>query len=116
MEAVKQTRFVKPVVAYKTGSSRTGDQASLSHTGSLAGRQEIYEGALRQSGVLYVDSTERLLDAARALNLCPLPEGNRVAILSSMTLANGHAWEYLVLPNASYRSGWASKWRIFRSR
>jgi acyl-CoA synthetase (NDP forming) len=82
MEATKQTRFVKPVVAYKTGSSRTGDRASLSHTGSLAGRHEIYAGALKQSGVLYVDSAERLLDAARALALCPLPKGGNVAILS----------------------------------
>jgi acyl-CoA synthetase (NDP forming) len=82
MEATMQTRFAKPIVAYKTGSSRTGDQASLSHTGSLAGRHEIYEGALKQSGALYVDSAERLLDAARALALCSLPEGSRVAILS----------------------------------
>jgi acetate---CoA ligase (ADP-forming) subunit alpha len=82
MEAMKQTRFVKPVVAYKTGSSRTGNQASLSHTGSLAGRQEIYEGALKQCGVLYVDSAETLLDTSRALSLCPLPEGRRVAVLS----------------------------------
>ena len=82
MEAMKQTRFVKPVVAYKTGSSRTGNQASLSHTGSLAGRQEIYEGALKQCGVLYVDGAETLLDASRALSLCPLPEGRRVAVLS----------------------------------
>jgi acyl-CoA synthetase (NDP forming) len=82
MEAMRQTRFLKPVVAYKTGSSRTGDQASLSHTGSLAGRQELYEGALRQCGVLYVDGAERLLDVARALSLCPAPEGRRVAILS----------------------------------
>jgi acyl-CoA synthetase (NDP forming) len=80
--AMKQTRFVKPLVAYKTGRSRTGDQASLSHTGSMAGRHEIYEGALKQSGVLYVASSERLLDAARALDLCPLPKGGRVAILS----------------------------------
>ena len=82
MEATKQTRFAKPVVAYKTGSSRTGDQASLSHTGSLAGRHEIYEGALKQSGVLHVDTAERLLDTARALALCPLPKGKRIAILS----------------------------------
>jgi acyl-CoA synthetase (NDP forming) len=82
MEAMRQTRFVKPVVAYKTGRSRTGDRASLSHTGSLAGRQEIYEGALKQSGALYVDGAETFMDAARALSLCPLPEGGRVAILS----------------------------------
>ena len=82
METTKQARFMKPIVAYKTGKSRTGDRASLSHTGSLAGRHEIYEGALKQSGVLCVDSAERLLDAARALALCPLPKGCHVAILS----------------------------------
>ena len=82
MEAAQQTRFEKPVVAYKTGSSRTGDQASLSHTGSLAGRHEIYEGAFKQCGMLVVGSSESLLDSARALALCPLPRGRKVAILS----------------------------------
>jgi acyl-CoA synthetase (NDP forming) len=48
----------------------------------LAGRHEIYEGALKQCGVLYVGSAESLLDAARALALCPLPRGKKVAILS----------------------------------
>lgn len=82
MEAMKKTRFAKPVVVYKTGSSHTGNQASQSHTGSLAGRHEIYEGALKQSGVLFVDSAERLLDTAHALALCPLPNGGRIAILT----------------------------------
>lgn len=82
MDAVKEARFAKPVVAYKTGSSRTANQASASHTGSLAGKHEIYAGAFKQAGVLQVDSVESLLDAARALSLCPLPEGGRVAILT----------------------------------
>ncbi len=83
LAAMKNTRFAKkPVVAYKTGNSRTGNQASASHTGSLAGKQEIYEGALKQAGVLQVDSAERLLDTARALSLCPLPAERKVAILT----------------------------------
>ena len=82
LAAMKGACFAKPVVAYKTGSSRTGNQASASHTGSLAGKHEIYEGALKQAGVLQVDSAEMLLDTARALALCPLPAGKRVAILT----------------------------------
>jgi acyl-CoA synthetase (NDP forming) len=78
LAAMKNARFAKPVVAYKTGNSRTGNQDS----GSLAGKQEIYEGALKQAGVLQVDSAERLLDTARALALCPLPGGGKVAILT----------------------------------
>ncbi len=82
MEAVKEAHLAKPVVAYKTGSSRTANQASASHTGSLAGKHEIYAGAFRQAGVLQVDSAESLLDAARALALCPLPDGGKIAILT----------------------------------
>jgi acetyl-CoA synthetase (ADP-forming) len=83
MEAAGKNRGKKPVLAYKTGSARQGDQASLSHTGSLAGNHEVYKGALRQAGVLCVDSTEELLDLAHALSVCPLPKGPRIAILSA---------------------------------
>ncbi|MFP3927621.1 MAG: hypothetical protein ACLFUP_01850 [Desulfobacteraceae bacterium] len=57
-------------------------RASLSHTGSLAGRDELYHGLFRQAGVLRVEGTEELLDASRALAFSPLPAGNRVAVLT----------------------------------
>jgi len=82
MEAAKTHRGRKPAVAYKTGSALTGDRASLSHTGSMAGRHEIYEGAMKQAGILPVNSAEALLDTARALAMCPPPKGPRIAILS----------------------------------
>lgn len=83
MEAARANMGKKPIVAYKTGDSETGDRASLSHTGSLAGNQEVYEGALRQVGILYADSTQSLLDLAQALAVCPPPKGPRVAILTA---------------------------------
>jgi len=73
----------KRIVVYKTGRSPLGDQASLSHTGSMAGSHEIYEGAFRQAGVLSVASAEELLDTAKALDRCPYPEGPRIAVLSA---------------------------------
>ena len=82
MEAAKEHRGRKPVVGYKTGSALTGNQASLSHTGSMAGRHEIYEGAMKQAGILPVNNAEALLDTARAFAMCPLPKGPKVAILS----------------------------------
>jgi acyl-CoA synthetase (NDP forming) len=48
----------------------------------MAGRYEIYRGALKQSGILCVDSAEALLDAAKALSICTPPEGPAVAVLS----------------------------------
>ena len=82
MEAARRGNREKPILAYKVGRSATSDKASQFHTGSLAGKHEIYEGAFKQAGILTVGSSEELLDAAKALATCPLPEGNRVAVLS----------------------------------
>ncbi|MFP4037900.1 MAG: hypothetical protein ACLFUE_10280 [Desulfobacteraceae bacterium] len=64
-------------------------RASLSHTGSLAGRDELYHGLFRQAGVLRVEGTEELLDASRALAFSPLPAGNRVAVLTGQARPRG---------------------------
>jgi acyl-CoA synthetase (NDP forming) len=82
MEMAASLRGKKPVIAYKAGKSEKGDSASRFHTGSLAGDHEIWTGAMRQAGVLQVESAEELLDTAKALDVCVLPGGPRVAVLS----------------------------------
>ena len=82
LAAARENAGKKPVVAYKTGSGTVGDAAARSHTGSLAGRHEIYTHAFRQAGMLVVDSTQSLLDTAKALASCPIPSGPGVAVLS----------------------------------
>lgn len=82
MEVAERGKGAKPILAYKVGRSPTSDQASRFHTGSLAGKHDVYEGAFKQAGVLTVGSSEELLDAAKALAACPPPGGNRVAVLS----------------------------------
>ncbi len=82
LEETRRLRGRKPMVIYKVGKGDVADLASRSHTGSLAGRHELYQGAFRQAGLLTADSAEALLDASVALARCPLPAGRRVAILS----------------------------------
>ncbi|HMK53073.1 MAG TPA: CoA-binding protein [Thermodesulfobacteriota bacterium] len=82
MEVVKRCNSEKPVLVYKVGRSSTSDKASQFHTGSLAGKHEIYESAFKQAGILAVGSSEELLDTAKALTMCPLPKGKKVAVLS----------------------------------
>jgi acyl-CoA synthetase (NDP forming) len=79
----KEMKGSKPIIAYKTGRAQSGDSASRFHTGSLAGRYELYRGAFRQAGILEVGDTEELLDTAKALDSLPQLQGNRVAVLSS---------------------------------
>jgi acyl-CoA synthetase (NDP forming) len=82
MEVVRRGDRQKPILAYKVGCSSTSDKASQFHTGSLAGKHEIYESAFKQSGILTVGTSEELLDTAKALTMCPLPQGNKAAVLS----------------------------------
>jgi acetyl coenzyme A synthetase (ADP forming)-like protein len=81
IEAVRRIR--KPIVAIKTGRSKRGAKAVFSHTGSIAGSDEVYSAAFRQAGVLRVDNIDDLFDAALAFSCQPLPEGNNVAIFSN---------------------------------
>jgi acyl-CoA synthetase (NDP forming) len=82
MEVARSIRGRKPVLVYKVGRSEVSDRASQFHTGSLAGQYKVYQGAFRQTGMLAVTSLEELLDTAKALDSCPVPEGNRAAVLS----------------------------------
>ncbi len=76
-------RVTKPIIAIKTGRSKRGAKAVFSHTGSIAGSDEIFSAAFRQAGILRVDSIEDVFDAALAFSCQPLPGGNNVAILSN---------------------------------
>ncbi|MGI6603958.1 MAG: hypothetical protein ACOX2S_02585 [bacterium] len=48
----------------------------------MAGSDNIYEAAFRQAGILRVDTVEELLDAAKAIAMQPLPQGNRIVVLT----------------------------------
>jgi len=61
----------KPIVALKTGRSRQAVKAAQSHTGSLAGSNEVWEAALKQAGIINVNSLEEMVDVTRALYMLP---------------------------------------------
>ena len=82
MEAVSEVAPHKPLLAYKTGRSPEVAGPARSHTGSLAGRYEIYRDGLRQAGMLWVDSPQELMDAAKLFTSREQLRGSRVAIVS----------------------------------
>jgi len=82
VQVARETAKAKPVIALKVGRSMAGARAAASHTGSLAGDALIVDAALRQAGVVRVSNVDELFDMAYILSTCPIPGGNRVAILS----------------------------------
>ena len=74
---------VKPVVAVKAGRTAAGRRAASSHTGSLAGADEVYAAAFRRCCVVRASGVEELLDLCDAFAHLPAPSGRRVAIVTN---------------------------------
>jgi acetate---CoA ligase (ADP-forming) len=83
-EIAREVSAAKPIVVMKTGKSEVGSKAALSHTGSVAGSDAIYEGAFKQAGIIRARTILEFYDTVRAFAKQPVPEGNRVSILTHM--------------------------------
>lgn len=73
----------KPIVALKAGRSAAGASAASSHTGSLAGADKAADALLKQCGVIREFSLKNLFATAKVFANCPIPKGNRVAIITN---------------------------------
>ena len=73
----------KPILALKAGRSAAGASAASSHTGSLAGADKAANALLTQSGVIREYSLKNLFATAKVFANCPIPKGNRVAIITN---------------------------------
>ena len=81
--ALRDAAAVKPVLVLKTGRTASGQAATASHTGALAGAHAAFRAACKQTGAIEVDRVQTLFNAALALAYQPLPAGNRIAILTN---------------------------------
>lgn len=78
----KEISKKKPIILWKGGNTEAGARAAASHTGALAGSRAVWDGALRQAGIISVKSFEEVLDCLYIFHLQPVPEGRRVCIVS----------------------------------
>lgn len=72
----------KPLVLAKVGRSKAGVRAAASHTGALAGVDAVFDGVIRQHGIVRARNEEHMLDMVEAFACCALPQDNGLAIIT----------------------------------
>lgn len=83
MSAARATSRNKPVIVVKSGRVAEGAKAAASHTGALAGSDEIFDAAIRRAGMLRVYTINNLFDAVETLARTRPIKGNRLIILTN---------------------------------
>lgn len=80
--AQKITRY-KPILAQYVGGSEAGARAGMSHTGAMAGPDNLYDGIFRQAGIIRVQSIEDLYSHGWALATQPPLKGKRLGVVTN---------------------------------
>ena len=83
MSAARAAARSKPVMVLKAGRMAEGARAAASHTGALAGADDVYDAAIRRAGMLRVYTTEDLFAAVETLARARPLFGERLAILTN---------------------------------
>ncbi len=83
LSAAREVALSKPIIVIKAGRSAQAAKAAASHTGSLAGSDEVLDAAFHRSGVLRVNRISELFYLAEALSKQPRPRGPRLTILTN---------------------------------
>ena len=83
LSAAREVSLTKPIIVIKAGRTAAAAKAAASHTGSLAGSDDVLDAAFRRSGVLRVDYLSHLFSMAEVLAKQPHPRGPRLTIVTN---------------------------------
>jgi acetyltransferase len=83
LSAAREVALTKPVIVIKAGRTEAAARAAASHTGALAGSDDVLDAAFRRSGVLRVDTIAEVFYMAEVLSKQPRPRGPRLTVLTN---------------------------------
>ena len=83
MSAARAAARNKPLLVIKSGRVAEGAAAAASHTGALAGADDVYDAAISRAGMLRVYSIDELFAASETLSRARPLKGERLAIMTN---------------------------------
>jgi acetyl coenzyme A synthetase (ADP forming)-like protein len=82
IEVASKVTKKKPIVALKAGKTEAGARAAASHTGAIAGSDNIYDAAFAQTGILRMRDMEEFFDVGKALATQPPAAGKNIGVIT----------------------------------
>ena len=79
LAALKALKKGIPIVAFKTGTSKIGNQLVNSHTGSLSGTDDLYNALFNRVGIIRVHSVPEFLETLKFISISGIVKGKKVA-------------------------------------
>lgn len=89
--AIEAAKRGKPVVAYKLGRSDAAAEMAATHTGALAGEDDVADALLKDCGVARVGVLDALLECAPLARRIPLTKWKRAPRVGVVTTTGGGA-------------------------
>ena len=83
ISAAREVALQKPIIVIKAGRTAQAAKAAASHTGALAGSDDVLDAAFRRCGVLRVDTIGEIFDMVEVLGRQPRPKGPKLLILTN---------------------------------
>ncbi len=83
LSAAREVALTKPIIVMKPGRTAEAARAAASHTGSLAGSDDVLDAAFRRAGVLRAERIADLFNLAEVLGKQPRPQGRRLTMVSN---------------------------------
>lgn len=73
----------KPIIVMKAGRGTAGKRAAASHTGSLAGSNDIYDAFFKQTGMIRANDYDEIISFSKLFLSGKLPTGRNTVIITS---------------------------------
>jgi len=83
LSAAREVALTKPIIVIKAGRTEAAAKAAASHTGSLAGSDEVLDAAFRRVGVLRVNNISDVFYMVEVLAKQPRPAGPRLTVVTN---------------------------------
>ncbi|NMC51105.1 hypothetical protein GYA54_00015 [Candidatus Kuenenbacteria bacterium] len=83
LNILKRTSQQKPIFIVKGGSSPKSQNAILSHTGAMAGDEEVAESLIGEAGGFYLPTTFDLINNLKIFSHFRAPLNNKIAVLTN---------------------------------